>query len=152
MIARKVNTDEMCRGAEVFVGEALQLLLSLVAASPSAALAALKEVLTRPDWALERSLPLRGACKQEVCRVSLAYLAQAHRWTGYAARYCAGIHVQEHAMHEIFASNLQAGLAAGRTAARKILARMASQVRPTPTRTPHPRTCVRPLRSPCLTL
>jgi hypothetical protein len=34
-----------CRGAEVFAGEALQLLLSLVAASPGAALAALKEVM-----------------------------------------------------------------------------------------------------------
>ena len=40
-----------------------------------------------------------------------------------------GTHMQEDAMHEIFASNLQNGLAPGRTAARKILARLARQVR-----------------------
>jgi len=43
--------------------------------------------------------------------------------------FAASLCLQEDAMTEVFASNLQTGLTPGRTAARKILARLARQVR-----------------------
>ena len=88
------------------MSEALQLLLSLVAANPGTALPALHEV---------------HHCSAISVRTPAAI--------GMAELFAMWLLSQEDAMTEVFASNLQTGLAPGRTAARKILARLARQVR-----------------------